>query len=123
MYIWLMAHSTGALQMAISQPLQDEVNHLAKFWGIARWSFGNSALSNAIATTKQLLQLSKEQSLLFARNWLYIRPYHLPNVAMELSSAKRCSKSIIWRIIRPAGSVGSVGRQGRQGEQEGQGRK
>jgi hypothetical protein len=59
MYIWLMAHSTGALQMAISQPLQDEVNHLAKFWGIARWSFGNSALSNAIATTKQLLQLSQ----------------------------------------------------------------
>lgn len=59
MYIWLMAHSTGALQIAIAQPLQDEVNHLAKFWGIARWSFGNSALSNAIATTKQLLQLSQ----------------------------------------------------------------
>ncbi len=38
-YLWLMAHSTGALQQAIAQPLQDEVNHLAKFWGISRWGF------------------------------------------------------------------------------------
>jgi hypothetical protein len=39
-YLWLMAHSTGALQQAIAQPLQDEVNHLAKFWGFSRWAFG-----------------------------------------------------------------------------------
>ncbi len=38
-YLWLMAHSTGALQQAIAQPLQDEVNHLAKFWGFSRWAF------------------------------------------------------------------------------------
>jgi hypothetical protein len=43
-YLWLMAHSTGELQQAIAQLLQDEVNHLAKFWGFNRWAFGNSAL-------------------------------------------------------------------------------
>ncbi|MDJ0704372.1 MAG: hypothetical protein QNJ46_13895 [Leptolyngbyaceae cyanobacterium MO_188.B28] len=36
-----MAHSTGALQQAIAQPLQDEVNHLAKFWGMTRWGFAD----------------------------------------------------------------------------------
>jgi hypothetical protein len=41
-YLWLMAHSTGALQQAIAQPLQDEVNHLAKFWGFSRWAFASS---------------------------------------------------------------------------------
>lgn len=47
-YLWLMAHSTGALQQAIAQPLQDEVNHLAKFWGISRWGF-QDALSHRCA--------------------------------------------------------------------------
>ena len=41
-YLWLMAHSTGPLQHAIAQPLQDEVNHLAKFWGATRWGFADS---------------------------------------------------------------------------------
>lgn len=41
-YIWLMAHSTGALQQAIAQPLQDEIGHLAKFWGFSRWALGDS---------------------------------------------------------------------------------
>ena len=40
--MWLMAHSTGALQNAIAQLLQDEVNHLAKFWGFSRWAFSGS---------------------------------------------------------------------------------
>jgi hypothetical protein len=43
-YLWLMAHSTGELQVAIAQLLQDEINHLAKFWGFCRWAFGHSAM-------------------------------------------------------------------------------
>jgi hypothetical protein len=49
-YLWLIAHSTGALQRAIAQPFQDEVNHLAKFWGFSRWAFG--------ATYRQQVQTS-----------------------------------------------------------------
>jgi hypothetical protein len=38
-YLWLAAHSTGELQKVVVQPLQDEVNHLAKFWGFNYWAF------------------------------------------------------------------------------------
>lgn len=58
-YLWLMAHSTGELQKAIAQPLQDEVNHLAKFWGLARWAFGDSFLTRLKGTSKNLIELLK----------------------------------------------------------------
>lgn len=56
-YLWLMAHSTGELQFAISQPLQDEVNHLAKFWGFSQWVFANSYLSQVKGSAQQLMRL------------------------------------------------------------------
>jgi hypothetical protein len=58
-YIWLMAHSTGALQQAIAQPLQDEINHLAKFWGFSRWAFGASYGEQLQGSTRNLLALAK----------------------------------------------------------------
>ncbi len=56
-YIWLAAHSTGDLHQAIVEPLQDEINHLAKFWGFSRWAFGNSYLDQLRGTTGNLLLL------------------------------------------------------------------
>lgn len=58
-YLWLMAHSTGALQQAIAQPLQDEVNHLAKFWGFSRWAFASSYYGQVKGSTKNLVSLLK----------------------------------------------------------------
>ncbi len=58
-YLWLMAHSTGALQQAIAQPFQDEVNHLAKFWGFSRWAFDGSYYGQVKGSTKSLLSLAK----------------------------------------------------------------
>jgi hypothetical protein len=58
-YLWLMAHSTGELQQAIAQPLQDEVNHLAKFWGFSRWAFADPYLIRLKDTTGNLLDLLK----------------------------------------------------------------
>jgi hypothetical protein len=58
-YLWLMAHSTGALQQAIAQPLQDEVNHLAKFWGFSRWAFAGSYYTQVKGSTQNLLSLAK----------------------------------------------------------------
>ncbi len=58
-YLWLMAHSTGALQQAIAQPCQDEVNHLAKFWGFSRWAFGASYGAQLQGSTRNLLRLAK----------------------------------------------------------------
>ena len=60
-YVWLMAHSTGELQKVIVQPLQDEVNHLAKFWSISYWSFSDSFLSSLQNRTKNLKPLIKNQ--------------------------------------------------------------
>ena len=58
-YLWLMAHSTGALQQAIAQPFQDEVNHLAKFWGFSQWTFGASYGEQLQGATRNLLSLAK----------------------------------------------------------------
>ena len=56
-YLWLMAHSTGALQQAIAQPLQDEVNHLAKFWGMTRWGFGDSMQRRLLTMATQAFNM------------------------------------------------------------------
>ncbi|MEM6447507.1 MAG: hypothetical protein AAF704_13230 [Cyanobacteria bacterium P01_D01_bin.123] len=58
-YLWLMAHSTGELQQAIAQPLQDEIGHLAKFWGFSRWAFAAGFLHQLSGTTRNLLRLSQ----------------------------------------------------------------
>jgi hypothetical protein len=58
-YLWLMAHSTGQLQQAIAQLLQDEVNHLAKFWGFSRWAFGSSAIEQLQVSMQDILGLLK----------------------------------------------------------------
>ena len=79
-YLWLMAHSTGALQMAIAQPLQDEVNHLSKFWGMTYWGFRDSIPLRILRNTQSLLHLTRHhqdertagQDLLQLRNLGYM---------------------------------------------------
>jgi hypothetical protein len=61
-YLWLMAHSTGALQQAIAQPFQDEINHLAKFWGFSRWAFGDSYTQQLLGSTQQLVSLVRHHN-------------------------------------------------------------
>lgn len=56
-YLWLMAHSTGELQRAIAQPLMDEVNHLAKFWGFSRWTFETSYRQQLQGSVQHLIAL------------------------------------------------------------------
>ncbi|MEM8828718.1 MAG: ferritin-like domain-containing protein [Cyanobacteria bacterium P01_G01_bin.19] len=43
LYIWLMSHSTGTTQQVLAELLQDEINHLAKFWGVGMWLYPNAA--------------------------------------------------------------------------------
>lgn len=58
-YLWLMAHSTGELQQAIAQPFQDEINHLAKFWGFSRWAFADSYFKQLRGSVRNLMLLLK----------------------------------------------------------------
>ena len=43
LYIWLMSHTTGTTQQVLGELLQDEVNHLAKFWGMGMWLYPDGA--------------------------------------------------------------------------------
>ncbi|MBD2440052.1 ferritin-like domain-containing protein [Nostoc sp. FACHB-110] len=44
LYLWLMAYSTGALQDVLAELLQDEINHMTKFWGFGVWAFPDTSL-------------------------------------------------------------------------------
>ena len=39
LYIWLMSHATGTTQQVLAELLQDEVNHLTRFWGMGMWLY------------------------------------------------------------------------------------
>lgn len=39
LYLWLMAHTTGTVQRIFAELLQDEVNHMTKFWGFGVWAY------------------------------------------------------------------------------------
>lgn len=43
LYLWLMSHTTGTTQQVLSELLQDEVNHLTKFWGMGMWLYPDGA--------------------------------------------------------------------------------
>ena len=43
LYLWMMAHSTGALQAVLAELLIDEINHMTKFWGFGMWAYPDSS--------------------------------------------------------------------------------
>jgi hypothetical protein len=44
LYLWLMAHTTGALRDVLEELLQDEINHMTKFWGFGVWLYPDTSL-------------------------------------------------------------------------------
>ena len=53
LYLWLITRTTGTIQQILAELLQDEINHLTKFWGFGMWLYPdslrqklNSTLSN-----------------------------------------------------------------------------
>jgi hypothetical protein len=43
LYLYLVTHTTGALQQVFTEILQDEINHMIKFWGFGLWLYPNSS--------------------------------------------------------------------------------
>ena len=39
LYLWLMSHTTGIVQQVFGELLQDEINHMTKFWGMGMWLY------------------------------------------------------------------------------------
>lgn len=44
LYLWLMAHTTGALQDVLEELVQDEINHMTKFWGFGVWAYPDTSI-------------------------------------------------------------------------------
>lgn len=55
LYLWMMAHTTGALQQVLRELLIDEVNHMTKFWGFGCWVYPEASV---IQTAWMLLRSS-----------------------------------------------------------------
>ena len=43
LYLWLMSHTTGTVQQILGELLEDEINHLTKFWGMGMWLYPDGA--------------------------------------------------------------------------------
>ncbi len=60
LYLWMMAHTTGALQTVLAELLVDEVNHMTKFWGFGLWAYADSSPWKISQTLgKAMLQKSR----------------------------------------------------------------
>lgn len=55
LYLWLMGHSTGTLRQVLGEIVQDEVNHLIKFWGFGIWLYPARKRHRFIHGCRQML--------------------------------------------------------------------
>jgi hypothetical protein len=56
LYLWLMAHTTGALQTVFEQLAIDEINHMTKYWGFGVWAYPDTSLVKVGGTIMQMLR-------------------------------------------------------------------
>ncbi|MEM8805297.1 MAG: ferritin-like domain-containing protein [Cyanobacteria bacterium P01_G01_bin.38] len=56
LYLWMMAHTTGALQSVLAELLIDEINHMTKFWGFGLWAYPDSSFFKVGQTLFSALQ-------------------------------------------------------------------
>jgi hypothetical protein len=64
LYLWLMGHSTGTLQQVLGELVEDEVNHLTKFWGFGIWLYPLPRGCRLIHNCRQLLPRQSSGNLL-----------------------------------------------------------
>lgn len=56
LYLWLMAHTTGALKAVLAELAIDEINHMTKFWGFGVWAFPEASPVYVIRTLAKTSQ-------------------------------------------------------------------
>jgi hypothetical protein len=62
LYLWLMAHTTGTLQQVFAELVQDEINHLTKFWGFGVWAYPESYLTRICRHLKTVVTKDSSQT-------------------------------------------------------------
>lgn len=86
LYLWLMAHTTGALRTVLEELVRDEINHMTKFWGFGVWAYPETSLlklgHTLLKTTKQptysrdrsslIGTLHRMTSVLYWQDWSWI---------------------------------------------------
>lgn len=71
LYLWLMAHTTGTTQQVLGELLQDEINHLTKFWGMGMWLYpngGEQLISYLLSQINTILPVSYESKIKSSAN-------------------------------------------------------
>jgi hypothetical protein len=66
LYLWLMSHTTGTIQQVLGELLQDEVNHMTKFWGMGMWLYPDNTeqlIRYLLSQIHTILPISYEGSL------------------------------------------------------------
>jgi len=81
LYLWMMAHTTGALQQALQELLIDEINHMTKFWGFGCWAYPEAS----IMQTGWLLLSSSGGKLTYQRDRSHL-----------LGTLHRMAKTLDW---------------------------
>jgi hypothetical protein len=94
LYLWLIGHSTGTLQQVLIEMLQDEINHLIKFWGFGVWLYPSapgrrflhgcsyllprrSANGNLFKTYQRMLSVLHYQQWTYQQQWQIISTFYL----------------------------------------------
>ena len=67
LYLWLMTRTTDSLQQVFQELLQDEINHMTKFWGFGQWLYGGCNF-DACSTVKNHLTFGQTQKAHFWSN-------------------------------------------------------
>jgi hypothetical protein len=94
LYLWLIGHSTGTLQQVLVEMLQDEINHLIKFWGFGIWLYPStpgrrflrgcsyllprrSANGNLLKTYQRMLSVIHWQQWTSQHRWQIVSTFYL----------------------------------------------
>jgi hypothetical protein len=94
LYLWLIGHSTGTLQQVLIEMLQDEINHLIKFWGFGIWLYPaapglrllrgcryllprRSANGNLLKTYQRMLSVLHWQQWTYQHRWQIVSTFYL----------------------------------------------
>ena len=54
LYLWLMAHTSDTIQQVLGELLEDEVNHMTKFWGMGMWLYPDAYQRLTVYTFRQI---------------------------------------------------------------------
>ena len=96
LYLWLMAHSTGALQQVLCELVIDEVNHMTKFWGFGLWAFPESLSTRVRLAIAHFFKRTPHPRFNSSDNQP-TRTHHLRSVVELLQTFGRVMGLVAWK--------------------------